>query len=57
MKNGFLFILALFVWLIGTFGAAGYLFWIKEIPCALFALGNGVIAFPTIKKLYKDTTK
>lgn len=57
MKNGFLFILALFVWLIGTIGAFGYLVWIKEYPCALAALGNGVLAYPTIKKLYKDTTK
>ena len=53
MKNGFLFIIALFVWLIGTLGAAGYLLYIGEKPCAIAVLGNGVLAYPTVKKLFE----
>lgn len=51
--KGFIFIIALMVWLVGTFGCFGYLCYIKEYPCAFAALGNGVLAFFTVIKIYK----
>ena len=51
--KGFIFIIALMVWLVGTLGSFGYLCYIKEYPCAFAALGNGVLAFFTVIKIYK----
>jgi TM2 domain-containing membrane protein YozV len=51
--KGLFFILALMVWVFGTIGSFGYLCYIKEYPCAIAALGNGVLAFFTVKKLWK----
>lgn len=57
MYKGLIFIVVLFVWLIGTLGAAGYLFYIGKTPCALAAIGNGILAYPTVKKWYKKATE
>ncbi len=51
--KGLLFIFALAVWILGTIGCFGYLFYYKLYIFAFAALGNGALACFTVRKLYK----
>ncbi len=52
MRNGIIFVLVFFIWIIGSIGGFGYLCYINEYFCAIGALMNGLFAFPFVKKLF-----